>query len=240
MEKEIDQEKLASCDGSEGRPTYISAGGRVIDVSASPLWKGGTHMARHHAGRDLTADIEAAPHGTEVLDRYPQVGVLRQGSAPAPNVPALVAALLVRYPMLRRHPHPAAVHFPIVFSLCASFFSLLYVLTGRGSFDQTAFYCLIGALITTPVGILTGLLTWRINYLTKPMRPVSIKKAVSFPMAGVLVVLTAWRGWMPGVLEDLAGAGLVYLVLVLALAPAVLTVAYYGGMLTFPAEKGKT
>jgi predicted heme/steroid binding protein/uncharacterized membrane protein len=238
MEKEIDQEKLASCDGSEGKPTYISAGGRVIDVSGSPLWAGGTHMARHHAGRDLTADIEAAPHGTEVLDRYPQVGTLRRGPAPAPNVPAPIAALLSRYPMLRRHPHPAAVHFPIVLSLCASFFSVLYVLFGRGSFDQTAFYCLIGALITTPVGILTGLLTWRVNYMARPLRPVSIKKTVSFPMAGVLALLVAWRAWMPAVLGDLAGPGLAYLVLVVALAPAVLTVAYYGGMLTFPAEKG--
>ena len=76
MEKEFDAETLSKNDGKEGRPTYISHGGRVVDVSASSLWKGGIHMGRHGAGKDLTVDIGGAPHGTEVLDRYPQVGTL--------------------------------------------------------------------------------------------------------------------------------------------------------------------
>jgi len=53
---------------------------------------------------------------------------------------------------------------------------MLYVLTGSTSFDQTAFYCLIGALLFTPPAILTGLLSWWVNYMARPMRPVTIKK----------------------------------------------------------------
>jgi len=45
-------------------------------VSESFLWKGGRHMARHEAGRDLTAVLDQAPHGEDLLARVPVVGVL--------------------------------------------------------------------------------------------------------------------------------------------------------------------
>jgi len=269
MGTKFDAEGLAKNDGKEGRPTYISHGGRVIDVSASQLWEGGLHMGRHGAGKDLTADIEAAPHGTEVLDRYPQVGTLvkegprkgdRERSAgpalwagsrsamnwalflsgkPRPvggelHFPPVLEAFLGRYPFLRRHPHPATVHFPIVLTLGASFFSILSALTGRLSFDQTSFYCLIGALIFMPLGIVTGLFTWWINYMARPMRPITIKKYVSFASLAAVILLFLWRLVVPGVLRSMSAASGVYLILMVALIPAVLTIAYYGGTLTFP------
>ncbi len=243
MDKEIDEKTLLEYTGKEGKPTYISAHGRVIDVSASKLWKGGLHMGRHHAGKDLTADIAGAPHGLEVLDRYPQVGTLKAEGAPAaaapdgPALPSFVSGLLAAYPLLRRHPHPATVHFPIVFSLSASFFSVLYVLTANRSFDETAFYCLIGAVIFMPLGIATGFATWWINYMAQPMRPATIKKYVSCATAVVVAFLVAWRAYVPGVLDGPSYLSVVYLILVIALSPAVLTVAYYGGTLTFPVEK---
>ena len=50
-------------------------------------------MRRHHAGHELSADIKAAPHGLDVLDRYPQVGVLKK-EAPGVEVPKALAWLL--------------------------------------------------------------------------------------------------------------------------------------------------
>lgn len=240
MDKEIDAPSLSSFDGKDGRPVYICAGGRVVDVSASKLWKGGRHMAKHAAGKDLTADIAAAPHGMEVLDRYPQVGTLRQTTPPVPAalaLPALLERLLARWPLLRRHPHPATVHFPVVFCACASFFSVLSVLTGSRSFDQTAYYCLIGAVFFVPLGIITGLATWRINYLARPMRPVAIKKHLSCTTVVAVAFLAAWRASAPDVLAAMTPSSVVYLALVVALGPAILIVAYYGGLLTFPVEK---
>jgi len=79
--KEFDLEEMSKYDGKDGRPCYIAHGNRVIDVSRSKLWKTGTHMKRHQAGSDLTSDIAAAPHGTEVLDKYPQVGILKKKAA---------------------------------------------------------------------------------------------------------------------------------------------------------------
>ena len=77
--KEITSEELAGFDGKEGRPVYVAFQGRVYDVTQSRLWSTGTHMKRHPSGKELTGEIAAAPHGPEVLDRYPQVGTLKAG-----------------------------------------------------------------------------------------------------------------------------------------------------------------
>ncbi len=66
-------EKLARGDGKEGRPVYVSREGILHDLSSSPAWKGGLHMGRHHAGRDLTEALRDAPHGPEMLARFPVV-----------------------------------------------------------------------------------------------------------------------------------------------------------------------
>ena len=50
-------------------------------------------------------------------------------------------------------------HFPIVFLLSATFFSLLFRFTGNRAFDDTAFYCLGGGLLTLPPTVATGLFT---------------------------------------------------------------------------------
>jgi len=68
--------ELARCDGKEGRLAWIAYRGRVYDVSESFLWKGGRHMARHEAGRDLTDVLDQAPHGEDLLARVPVVGLL--------------------------------------------------------------------------------------------------------------------------------------------------------------------
>jgi predicted heme/steroid binding protein/uncharacterized membrane protein len=238
MEKEFDKDELAVNDGKDGRPIYICHGNRVIDVSTSPLWAGGLHMGRHGAGKDLTVDIESAPHGLEVLERYPQAGRFNEkpGRTDA-HLPESLSLFLARHPFFRRHPHPATVHFPIVLSACVTAFSILYALTGDHSFDKTSFYCLIGSLFFTPVAVVTGLLTWWINYMARRMRPTSIKQIMSLFMLIVLAVLFVWRIVSPDPMEVLVGRGLIYFALVLTLGPTAIVTSYYGGTLTFPLEK---
>jgi predicted heme/steroid binding protein/uncharacterized membrane protein len=237
MDKEIDEKAFASNDGKEGRRTYVSHGGRVIDVSDSPLWAGGIHMGRHAAGKDLTADIEAAPHGTEVLDRYPQVGRIARRAGIDTHLPQTLSKFLALHPFFRRHPHPATVHFPIVLTLCTSFFSILYVVTGKGSFDQSAWYCLIGALLFTPVAIVTGLFTWWVNYTARSMLPITVKQILSVFVFAALLVLFVWRLVLPDPPVGFSIGTILYFALALAVGPAVLVVSYYGGRLTFPLEK---
>jgi predicted heme/steroid binding protein/uncharacterized membrane protein len=235
--REIDAETLARSNGKEGNPVYIAYKGRVIDVSKSKLWRTGVHMGRHAAGTDLSVKIGAAPHGPEVLDRYPQIGSLK---APAPAeraMPAFLAQFLSRYPFFRRHPHPATVHFPIAFMAAASGFYALYLVTGVVSFEVTAVHCLGAGILFALLAMGTGLFTWWLNYMAKPMRQVTIKIVLSCIMLPDAVVAFIWRLADPGVLNQLRGPGAVYLLLVLAPGPLALAIGYFGGTLTFPLEK---
>lgn len=55
-------------------PAYIALDGKVYDVTESPLWRSGKHQVVHEAGRDLTKELDKAPHGKEMLDKFPLVG----------------------------------------------------------------------------------------------------------------------------------------------------------------------
>jgi predicted heme/steroid binding protein len=68
--------ELAEYNGAGGKPAYVAYKGKVYDVSASSFWLDGDHFGTHPAGKDLTEDLELAPHGGEVLERTKQVGVL--------------------------------------------------------------------------------------------------------------------------------------------------------------------
>ena len=67
------------------------------------------------------------------------------------------------------------VHFPIVFFISTPIFTILYLLTGIGSFETTGWHCLGGGVLFTPVALVTGLFTWWLNYELRPLRPVVIK-----------------------------------------------------------------
>lgn len=75
-EKKFTTEELSKFNGKDGNPTYIAFKGKVYDVSQSSFWLDGDHLGAHQAGKDLTAEIELAPHGPENLDRVTIVGTL--------------------------------------------------------------------------------------------------------------------------------------------------------------------
>jgi len=236
--KEYDAETLKKMDGKQGRGIHIAYGGKVIDVSNSPLWKGGLHMNRHQAGNDLTRDLQAAPHGPEVIDRYPQVGVLKPDAPLQRSMPAMVARLLSRFPVLKRHPHPMLVHFPIVFPISAVFFTLIFLATGIGSFEITALHCMGGGILFAPLGMATGWFTWWLNYCKRPLRAVSIKIRFSFLLLFLLTAALLWRVAVPEILAAGGIGSLLYLLLILSLVPVVTVIGWFGASLTFPIERG--
>jgi len=238
--KKFDLKDVEKFNGSDGNPVYIVHQGRIFDVSESKLWKTGLHMKRHHAGKDLSTDIQAAPHGTEVLERFSQVGVVETQVLPEVKMPAVLAWLLKRYPMLRRHPHPMTVHFPIVFMFSATIFNLLYLITGYRPFETTAFHCLGGGVGFTVITIITGLYTWWLNYLSKPVRAVTIKKRISIILLVASATAFIWRLLNGEVMASLTGAGYIYLLLVMSLLPLVTVIGWFGASLTFPIEKENT
>jgi predicted heme/steroid binding protein/uncharacterized membrane protein len=235
---QLSLEELAQKDGKEGRPVYIAYEGKIYDVSQSSLWKTGRHMRRHSSGKDLSTDMGGAPHGPEVLKRYPQVGIIGHKSVPEIEQKTFLEPLFKKVPFLRRHPHPMTVHFPIVFMLSAVFFTFLYLITGDPSYDATALHCLAGGVIFTPIVMLTGFISWTVNYLARPLRTINVKIAVSMLMLVVSLVALVWREMTPHVLTSLRGAGFIYLLLIFSLCPMVLLIGWYGAKLTFPIEKG--
>jgi predicted heme/steroid binding protein len=72
------EEELAQYTGKNGNPVYVVYKGKVYDVSASFLWKDGTHQVLHSAGVDLTDALEQAPHGGDVLEKFPVVGIIQR------------------------------------------------------------------------------------------------------------------------------------------------------------------
>jgi predicted heme/steroid binding protein/uncharacterized membrane protein len=235
--REFPPKELAAARGADGQPRYIAYEGQVYDVSASPLWAGGEHMASHRAGADLTAELADAPHGPEVLERITRVGVLQ---AAAEDVSELdrpggkLERLLKKFPLLRRHPHPMVVHFPIVFMISASVFTIIYVVSGVESFEVTGFYCLGGGVLFTVPAMLTGLFTWWLNYQARWLKPVVIKLVLSPILLLVGAAAFVWRWQDPGVLAVLGGIGILYFVLILLLTPLVSVIGWYGANLTFP------
>ena len=75
--KEFTEEELGRYNGKNGLPAYTAFEGKVYDVSGSFLWKDGNHQVLHDAGVDLSTAMGQAPHGEEVLERFPVVGILR-------------------------------------------------------------------------------------------------------------------------------------------------------------------
>lgn len=74
--KPLTLKELQRFDGQEGRPLYIGYKGKVYDLSSSPLYQGEKRMRCHIAGKDLTREIEFAPHGEDLVLKFPVVGRL--------------------------------------------------------------------------------------------------------------------------------------------------------------------
>ena len=230
--KEFTPEELSSFNGKDSRPVYIALQGKVYDVSQSPLWSKGLHMNRHPAGKDLAGEISAAPHGTEVLERYPQVGVLKKGAPEElKHLPPGLQNLLQKFPMARRHPHPMVVHFPIALLMASSLLVLLYLIFKNPSFESTSFHLLILGAIASPFAMATGLLTWWVNYRLKVT--LFVKRKIQFSILLLIfeIILILWRSSASQIFNP------IYFIMVVILTPIVSILGYYGGQMTFPAKQ---
>jgi predicted heme/steroid binding protein/uncharacterized membrane protein len=231
MIKEFTPEELLSFNGKDGKPVYIAFQEKVYDISKSPLWSKGLHMNRHPSGKDLAGEISAAPHGTEVLERYPQVGVLkREAPEELKHLPPRLQGFLQKFPMFRRHPHPMVVHFPIALLMASSLFVILYLFFKNPSFERASFYLLVLGAIASPFAMATGLLTWWVNYRLK--LTLFIKRKIQFSILLLIfeIMLILWQSSSSPISNP------IYSTMVVLLTPIVSILGYYGGQMTFPTE----
>jgi len=74
--KKITIKELQENNGRNGKPAYLAYKGKVYDVSESSFWLDGDHLGMHEAGKDLTEELEMAPHREENLKRVKLIGDL--------------------------------------------------------------------------------------------------------------------------------------------------------------------
>jgi uncharacterized membrane protein len=109
--------------------------------------------------------------------------------------------------------------------------------SGIASFEITAFHCLGAAVLFTPMAIGTGLYTWWLNYLAKPIKAIKIKRILS-PLVWLLALIAfVWRLMVPDILKDFGAVSMIYLLIILAFVPLVTVIGWFGAQLTFPVEK---
>jgi predicted heme/steroid binding protein/uncharacterized membrane protein len=233
--KEFSREELATFNGENGQPVYIAHNDKVYDVSESKLWKTGNHMRRHQAGTDLTEEIGGAPHGIEVFEKFPQVGILKSEKDPMDeHIPDLLLAVFRKIPMLRRHPHPMTVHFPIAFMMLFPVLNIIYLVTGNESFEISSFHVLVAGLVFTPVALITGPYNWWINYAGKWSKIIAVKIFGSLILMTLILVIFMWKILVPDIMLQPSGARIIYIVLSLTLVPIVTVLGWFGAKMTFP------
>ena len=74
--KKITKQELQQSDGKNGKPAYFAYKGNAYEVTESSFWFDGDHMGMHEAGKDLTDELEMAPHREENFQRVKLVGNL--------------------------------------------------------------------------------------------------------------------------------------------------------------------
>jgi len=234
--REMDTDELKRMNGKDGNPVCIVFGEKVYDVTESSVWKTGTHMARHASGQDLMQEIGAAPHGDEVLNKFPQVGILKKSppSGHGRRIPKSLQKAFDRYPLLRRQPHPMTAHFPIAFLMVTPLFLILYLLTENSSFETTSFSMLCLGVLASPVAIATGFFTWWINYGAIPTTHVKYKILLSMILCVVLGITVIWRHLDPSLVVQSGNLWWLYSLLILSVVPLVTLLGHLGGKMVFP------
>jgi predicted heme/steroid binding protein/uncharacterized membrane protein len=237
--KVFSQHELLRENGENGSRMLVAVDGKVYDISASKKWLHGKHMNRHRAGMDLTTDIRSAPHGLDVLERFELAGTLEQVSvAPPAGLRGRVEALLNAYPFFRRHPHPAAVHFPLGLLLTMPLLQIAALVAQSPCTEWAACCCLGIGLVFMPPVMVSGYFTWWINYEAKGS-PTIWKKQLFAWIALALAVLTLVL--RASYVQDPLRLGdplvLLYVLFSFGLAGVIGIVGFLGGTLTFPYDK---
>lgn len=233
---ELDKTELTEHDGKEGKPAYVAYAGKIYDVTDSKMWKKGLHMNRHQAGQDLTDTIGAAPHGSEVLTRFKEVGKLKieQEQEVRPPLPNWLNTIFDKYPFLKRHPHPMVVHFPMAFFMAASIFLLWYYMINpaRPMLDSILYMHILGTL-SLPVALITGWLSWKVNYLGK--RIGNITRKITFSIIVLIfdiIVLVSIAGDLE-LLINPQGTQVLIPIMIISYLPIVSFIGQQGGDLVY-------
>ena len=205
------KKELREFNGEEGRPVYIAFKEKVYDVSNSRLWTNGKHQG-HSTEDDLTESILKAPHGKEVFMKFQVVGELFEEET---SHKKLV------WRLKKLHLHPISVHFSIAYSIAIPILSILYLLTGKISFETASYYMLLFGFLSAPVAALSGFFSWKVTYKGRLTRIFTRKLTLAVVLLVVITVCFFWRTLNPNILTARTELSYIYLPMVVSLVPIV-------------------
>jgi len=129
--------------------------------------------------------------------------------------------------------HPIAVHFTNALFPVAFFFLVLYFIFHTDSFQQTYFYILVLATISSPISYLTGIVDWKQRYKGAMTSIFSKKIRSGIGLMVVGAICTVWYGFSPSVVDERGVARIVFLALNLSTLPLAVVLGHLGGKLVF-------
>lgn len=131
-------------------------------------------------------------------------------------------------PSAALHLHPILVHFPNGLMPTVWLFLGLYLLTGRTSFEEGAFWLVVVVFATTPLALATGIYNWKKCYAGQhaPIFTQKIILTVALLLLGGVALLL--RTSLPGVWSQP-----IYYLCLAGMLVCVILLGYLGGKLIF-------
>lgn len=230
-------EQLKHYNGKNNQKAYFAYKGNIYDVTDSPFWKNGTHEDMHEAGIDLTDALVNAPHAEEVFSKFEIVDTLDEYVELHEDLEKVEndekRTDWIKW-YRKYHPHPMLVHFPIALHLFASVLDLIFLFHPKSSFATAVFYTFFVSTVMGVFTILSGILSWWINYQLA-LTHILVKKLIFsvitliLGIIGIMIYLND-----PGVVYLTTMPSIFYHATIFLTGMTVILLGYYGGKLTWP------
>jgi len=137
----------------------------------------------------------------------------------------------VKAALLQGHAqHPVIVHFPIALFIASAVFDILAIWRKQPVFSAVAYFNLLGAALTIPLAIATGLGAWRWQLEGARLKGNLQLHLICALTTGAIIFLLCWRRSRLRAKGDSPGAGY-FAVMALGLMMITLT-GHIGGILS--------
>jgi uncharacterized membrane protein len=145
----------------------------------------------------------------------------------------LKAALLAKHAQ-----HPVIIHFPIALFIISVAFDLLAVWRRNPTMAKAAYYNLIAAALTAPVGIASGLTAWQWQLEGAKLKGnLLLHMIFALAASGMIWLLSGWRISQRRVPQRMPG--IIYIFLALATVLLIALAGHLGGIVS-GVESGAT
>lgn len=138
----------------------------------------------------------------------------------------------LRTALLAKHAqHPVIVHFPIALFISSVVFDLLAIWKRNPALVKAAYYNLIGAALTAPIAIATGLTAWQWQLEGSKLKGnLLLHMIFALGASGMIWILSGWRVSQRKLPER--RPGLVYIVLAVATVALIAIAGHLGGFVS--------